>query len=134
MGAAAYLLKRGRSVRALSGFGKDPVDAEGWSFLTRDSFRLMLGECRDEKPASELGDHSYFAYWYVDDVDQYYEEILARGGLMTSAPSDKPWGIREFSMHTRPPHHVWPTGASLTCRRTLVECPYTNHGSNGEAI
>ncbi len=27
------------------GFRKDPISAEGWSFLTRDSFRVMLGEC-----------------------------------------------------------------------------------------
>ncbi len=45
------------------GFRKDPIDAQGWSFLTRDKFRVMLGECADERPASELGDHSYVAYW-----------------------------------------------------------------------
>jgi catechol 2,3-dioxygenase-like lactoylglutathione lyase family enzyme len=30
------------------GFRKDPIDAEGSSFLARDSFRVMLGECADE--------------------------------------------------------------------------------------
>jgi hypothetical protein len=44
------------------GFRKDPINAAGWSFLTRDSFRVMLGECKDAQPAGELGDHSYFAY------------------------------------------------------------------------
>ena len=44
------------------GFAQEPIDAEGWSFLTRDAFRVMLGECADERPASELGDHSYLAY------------------------------------------------------------------------
>ena len=43
------------------GFSRDPIDADGWSFLTRDNFRVMLGECPDARPASELGDHSYFA-------------------------------------------------------------------------
>lgn len=38
------------------GFRRDPIDAEGWSFLTRDNFRVMLGECQNEKPASDLGD------------------------------------------------------------------------------
>src|SRR5579872_6335535 len=71
------------------GFSKDPIDAEGWSFLTRDTFRVMLGECPNEKPAGELGDHSYFAYWNVDDVDQFYQEIVARGALVISEPSDK---------------------------------------------
>ena len=42
------------------GFSQDAIDAEGWSFLTRDTFRVMLGECANERAASELGDHSYF--------------------------------------------------------------------------
>lgn len=41
------------------GFERDPIDANGWSFLSRDDFKVMLGECPDEKPASELGDHSF---------------------------------------------------------------------------
>ena len=94
------------------GFTEDPIHADGWSFLTRDSFRVMLGECRDEKPASELGDHSYFAYWNVDDVDRFYQEIAAQGALVTSKPSNKPWGLREFSLRT-------PDGHRITCGQPL---------------
>jgi uncharacterized glyoxalase superfamily protein PhnB len=90
------------------GFSHDPIHAEGWSFLSRDSFRVMLGECRDEKPASDLGNHSYFAYWNVDDVDQFYQEIVAKGALVTSKPSNKPWGLREFGLRT-------PDGHRITC-------------------
>ena len=90
------------------GFSQDPIAADGWSFLTRDSFRVMLGECPDEKPASELGNHSYFAYWNIDRVDQFYREIVARGALVTSKPADKPWGLREFSLRT-------PDGHRITC-------------------
>ena len=57
------------------GFKKDPIDAEGWSFLTRDTFRVMLGECADERPASELGNHSYFAYWNVEGVDRSLQRV-----------------------------------------------------------
>ena len=90
------------------GFKIDPINAEGWSFLTRDSFRMMLGECPDEKAASELGNHSYFAYWNIDRVDEFYREIVARGALVSSAPADKPWGLREFGMRT-------PDGHRITC-------------------
>ena len=90
------------------GFSKDPINAEGWSFLTRDTFRVMLGECLGERPASQLGDHSYFVYWNVDDVDRFYEEIVAKGALVTSEPSDKPWGLREFGLRT-------PDGHRITC-------------------
>jgi catechol 2,3-dioxygenase-like lactoylglutathione lyase family enzyme len=90
------------------GFGRDPIDAEGWSFLTRDMFRVMLGECSDERPAGELGNHSYFAYWNVDNVDDLYRELVARGALVTSKPQDKPWGLREFALRT-------PDGHRITC-------------------
>src|ERR1700687_1382378 len=49
-----------RYYRNVLGFRKDPINAEDWSFLTRDSFRVMLGECVDERPAGELGNHPYF--------------------------------------------------------------------------
>ena len=90
------------------GFSQDPIDAAGWSFLTRDNFSLMLGECANEKPANELGDHSYFAYWNVDGVDQLYQEVAARGALLISEPADKPWRLREFALRT-------PDGHRITC-------------------
>lgn len=88
------------------GFTRDAIDAPGWSFLTRDSFRVMLGECRNEKPASELGDHSWFVYWNIDRVDDFYNEIVAKGALVTSAPMDKPWGLREFTLRTPDGHRI----------------------------
>jgi catechol 2,3-dioxygenase-like lactoylglutathione lyase family enzyme len=90
------------------GFTPDPIDAEGWSFLSKDNFHVMLGECPDEKPARELGNHSYFAYLLVDGVDEYYREVSARGAEVRSEPADKPWGLREFALAT-------PDGHRLTC-------------------
>ena len=95
------------------GFSKDPIAAAGWSFLTRDNFRVMLGECKDEKPASELGNHSWFVYWNVDRVDEFYKEIATRGALVTSQPSDKPWGLREFTLRT-------PDGHRITCGEIIA--------------
>jgi uncharacterized glyoxalase superfamily protein PhnB len=94
------------------GFTKDPIDADGWSFLRRDSFRVMLGECPDEKPAGELGDHSYVAYWNVDNVDELHRELSGRGALLSSPPEDKPWGLREFGLRT-------PDGHRITCGQRL---------------
>jgi len=88
------------------GFHKDPIDAEGWSFLTRDAFHVMLGECANERPASELGDHSYFAYWNVEGVDDFYQELLAKGALLSSPPTNKPWGLREFTLRTLDGHRI----------------------------
>ncbi|MEP6537271.1 MAG: VOC family protein [Bryobacteraceae bacterium] len=88
------------------GFSKDPIDAEGWSFLTRDTFRVMLGECKGERPAGELANHSYFAYWNVEGVDELYRELVAKGALVSSAPANKPWGLREFGMSTPDGHRI----------------------------
>lgn len=96
------------------GFDRDPIEAEGWSFLTKDNFKLMLGECPDEKPAADLGDHSYFVYLYVDRLDQFYEEVTSRGAEVTSKPADKPWGLREFGLRT-------PDGHRITCGQPIQE-------------
>lgn len=101
-----------RYYRDVLGFSEEPIDAPGWSFLVRDSFRVILGECPDERPAGELGNHSYFAYWNVDDVDAFYAEIVARGAIVSSRPADKPWGLREFGLRT-------PDGHRITCGMTL---------------
>ena len=96
------------------GFTRDPIDAEGWSFLTRDNFQLMLGECPDAMPASDLGDHSYFAYLYVDGLDEFCLEAAARGAEILSQPADKPWGLREFGVRTPDGHRLmcgWPIQA-----------------------
>jgi uncharacterized glyoxalase superfamily protein PhnB len=94
------------------GFRKDPIDAFGWSFLTRDSVRLMLGECPDVRSAGEVGDHSYFAYWNVEGVDELYREFVSKGALVTSAPTNKPWGLREFGLST-------PDGHRIVCGQTI---------------
>jgi catechol 2,3-dioxygenase-like lactoylglutathione lyase family enzyme len=92
------------------GFRKDPIDAKGWSFPTRDSFRVMLGECADERPAGELGNHSYFAYWNVEGEgegeDELFRELVTKGAIVSSEPSDKPWGLREFGLSTPDGHRI----------------------------
>lgn len=94
------------------GFQRDPIDAEGWSFLMRDSFRVMLGECVDERPAGELGNHSWYAYWNVEGVDDLYKEFVSKGAMVLSAPVNKPWGLREFGLST-------PDGHRIVCGETI---------------
>ena len=79
---------------------------EGWRFVGRDVCRVMLGECPDAIAPRELGDHSYFAYIDVSDVDACYAEISARGALVTAPPADRPWGMREMSVTTPDGHRV----------------------------
>ena len=75
--------------------------APGWAFLSRGSFRVMLGECSDATPAGELGDHSYVAYVTVDGIDELYAEVAGNGAETTSRPSDKPWGFASLAFARR---------------------------------
>jgi len=89
------------------GFRRDFGDASGgWSFLSRDAFKVMLGECPDERPAGELGDHSYVAYVLVEGVDELCADITARGAEITSPPVTEPWGLREFGIRTPDGHRI----------------------------
>ena len=89
------------------GFRRDFGDgSDGWSFLSRDGFRVMLGECRDAVPAGELGDHSWFVYLTVDEVDRLHDEVARGGAEILSPPATKPWGLREFSLRTPDGHRI----------------------------
>jgi predicted enzyme related to lactoylglutathione lyase len=89
------------------GFTRDFGDgSDGWSFLSRDEFKVMLGECADATPAGDLGDHSWFAYITVEGVDELHDEVARRGATILSALATKPWGLREFSVRTPDGHRI----------------------------
>ncbi len=73
---------------------------DNWSFLSRDSFCVMLGECKDAIDPKNLGDHQYFAYVEMENVDAFYQELLDKKVQITSELADKPWGQREFGIKT----------------------------------
>ena len=78
---------------------------EGWHFLKRDKFQIMLGECPDDRSAFETKNHSYFAYIDVDNIDRLYEEYVTKN-IDLSELEDKPWGQREFSITTIDGHRI----------------------------
>src|SRR4051812_49991439 len=82
------------------GFRKDPIDAEGWSFLTRDRFRVMLGECVDERPAGGLGKHSYFLYWDVEGGGDLFPGVVGEGGGGSLEATNKTRGLGEVGLWT----------------------------------
>jgi uncharacterized glyoxalase superfamily protein PhnB len=88
------------------GFARDWNDGDNWQALTRGGVRLMMGHCPNALPPADLGDHSYFAYVEVDDVDALHAEIAPRGAILTSAPADKPWGRREMGVATPDGHRL----------------------------
>lgn len=81
-------------------------EAPGWSFLSRGSFRVMLGECTDAIPPGELGDHSYYGYITVADVDALCAEYEKSGVQFVQSLASKPWGMREFGIRTVDGHRL----------------------------
>jgi catechol 2,3-dioxygenase-like lactoylglutathione lyase family enzyme len=88
------------------GFERDPIRVDGWSFLSRGSWHLRLGECPDVAPAGEIGDHSFYAYVHVTDAADLYGEVKSRGAEMIQELADKPWGMREFAVRTPDGHRI----------------------------
>lgn len=89
------------------------AEPPGWVFVKKDECVIMLGECPDDLPPSELGCHNYFAYFRVSDADQYYNDLKAKGAEILSAIEDKPWKMREFALRTVDGHRIM-IGQSLS--------------------
>jgi catechol 2,3-dioxygenase-like lactoylglutathione lyase family enzyme len=92
------------------------AEPAGWIFVAKDNVMIMLGECPDDIPASDLGCHSYFAYLRVADADSYYNDLKAKGADLLSQIEDKPWKMREFGLRTVDGHRIM-IGHSLTDER-----------------
>ena len=88
------------------GFSIRDIGDDGWRLFERDGCLIMAGHCPDSIPARELGDHSYFAYLVVDDVDQYFADISGRGAELIKLLKSEPWGMREFGVRTNDGHRI----------------------------
>ena len=71
-----------------------------------DGVRMMIGHCPDALSPADLGDHSYFAYLLVDDVDILHAEFVDRGAIILHPPTNKAWGRREMAIATPEGHRM----------------------------
>jgi len=97
--AAAYF-------RDVLGFTLGWEDVPGWRLLSRGQVNLMIGHCPDALRPAETGDHSYFAYLHVDDVDAVTPPANDRTAFCSSN------ALRSFRSCVR-----WVTTASFTRSR-----------------
>lgn len=102
-----------RDLAATADFYRDALGFEihefgdpGWRLLKKNSCEIMAGECPDAPPAGTLGDHSYFAYLVVDDVDACCEQARRAGAELVKPLQDEPWGMREFGVRTVDGHRI----------------------------
>jgi uncharacterized glyoxalase superfamily protein PhnB len=103
--AVPNLAASGAFYRDVLGFEVEEM-APGWRQFVGGGCRIMAGECPDAMPARDTGDHSYFAYLVVDDVDALCERATARGAEITKSLRDEPWKMREFGLRTVDGHRI----------------------------
>jgi uncharacterized glyoxalase superfamily protein PhnB len=82
------------------------AEPAGWIFVAKDNCMIMLGECRNDVRASELGSHSYFAYLRVDDAAAYHADLMNKGVQKVGKIADQPWGMREFAVASPDGHRI----------------------------
>jgi catechol 2,3-dioxygenase-like lactoylglutathione lyase family enzyme len=104
--AVPDLKKSATFYRDVLGFTIHPVSDPGWLFYTSGNCRIMAGECPDSIPPSQLGDHSYFAYLQVTDIDSLHDSVRAAGVQLCKPLRDEPWQMREFGVVTADGHRI----------------------------
>ncbi|MBT9317873.1 VOC family protein [Leptothoe spongobia] len=92
--------------RDVLGFTIQDIGDPGWRMYVRDGCRIMAGECPDAISPQDLGDHSYFAYFVVDDVDAEYNKVRVHCVEIIKPLRDEPWGMREFGLRTIDGHRI----------------------------
>ena len=92
--------------REVLGFTIHEIPDPGWLFYTCGNCTIMAGECRDAIHPSQLGDHSYYAYLEVENINDYYATVCAAGAKISKKIRDEPWGTREFGLVTVDGHRI----------------------------
>lgn len=104
--AVQDLMRSAAWYRDVLGFAIREVGDPGWRFFIKDACCIMAGECPDAAPAADLGDHSYFAYIDVDDIDAYFAAVRDAGAELIKDLRSEPWGMREFGVRTVDGHRI----------------------------
>jgi catechol 2,3-dioxygenase-like lactoylglutathione lyase family enzyme len=92
--------------RDVLGFKVYEVGDPGWRFFVRDACFIMAGECSDAIAPADLGDHSYFAYVEVEDVDALHNELAEKNVTIVKTLRSEPWEMREFGIRTVDGHRI----------------------------
>jgi catechol 2,3-dioxygenase-like lactoylglutathione lyase family enzyme len=92
--------------RDVLGFQVREIGDPGWRFYQRDDCLILAGECPDAIPPADLGDHSYFAYVLVEQIDAFFAEVSSRGAQFIKPLRNESWGMREFGIRTIDGHRM----------------------------
>lgn len=100
------LQKSAAFYRDVLGFSVHTIPDPGFLFYTCGECTIWAGRCPDALPPAELGDHSYFAYLEINDINPFYDSVRAKGAKISKTIRDEPWGMREFGLVTADGHRI----------------------------
>jgi catechol 2,3-dioxygenase-like lactoylglutathione lyase family enzyme len=104
--AVRDLQKSAAFYRDVLGFEVHAIPDPGFLFYTNGNCTIFAGLCPESLPPSELGDHSYFAYLEVDDINSLYESVRVKGAKISKVLRNEPWGMQEFGIVTADGHRI----------------------------
>ena len=104
--AVPDLKKSAAFYRDVLGFTIHSISDPGWLFYCSGNCTIMAAECPDALPPAQLGDHSYFAYLQVTEIDSLYESVRRTGVRLCKTLRDEPWQMREFGLVTADGHRI----------------------------
>jgi uncharacterized glyoxalase superfamily protein PhnB len=84
-------------------------DPPTFAILRRDEHALMLAEAPAKAkltPNWKIADKIWNVYFWVDDADAIYKELIARGARIDYSIYTTPWGIREFGVQDLDDHDI----------------------------
>lgn len=100
------LQKSAAFYRDILGFEIHTIPDPGWLFYKSGECTIWAGQCPCALSPAQLGDHSYFAYLEIDDINLFCESVRAKGAVISKTLRDEPWGMREFGVVTADGHRI----------------------------
>jgi catechol 2,3-dioxygenase-like lactoylglutathione lyase family enzyme len=92
--------------RDVLGFEVAALSDPGWRVYACGACTIMAGECPQAISPARLGDHSYFAYLEIDEIDAFYASVRFAGATICKNIRNEPWGMREFGVVTGDGHRI----------------------------
>lgn len=82
-------------------------DPPTFGICERDEIRIMLAQCDEPPPPHwKAVEKMWNAYFWVDNADALYAELIANGAQIDYTIYDTPWGTREFGIQDIDDHDI----------------------------
>lgn len=92
------------------GFSLSTLDlGPGWRVVEFGPAMVCLGECGDSDdwvPVGTLPYHGWFSYLVVDNLEEYYDLVVANGAEISGEPRRVDGVLQEFSLKTIDGHGI----------------------------